>query len=219
MARNRRDRCLDWCSAVWTAGLLAVLGFGVINLVTTGKTLWMIPTPAVGQWVDFGNTEPKINGNQFTFPPDTSATAGYFYTKPVGAVAPNMTATLNYTVTGSSDFQQTPQSGQSGDVNPATITLFIWRQGDDLSCHGAFASHRMWAAKRNLVVGANQVISAPLIYNNWTNCYGQYDPTGFLSTLQNLLGIGFTFGGQNFNGHGVYNPGGAGFIIEGFTVK
>jgi hypothetical protein len=98
-----------------------------------------------------------------------------------------MTVTLNYTVTGSSDFQQTPQSGQSGDVNSATITLFIWRQGDDLSCHGAFASHRMWAAKRNLVVGANQVISAPLIYNNWTNCYGQYDPTGFLSKCKTCL--------------------------------
>ena len=46
------------------------------------------------------------------------------------------------------------------------------------------------------------------------NYYG-----GFGGTLQNLLGIGFTFGGQYFNGHGVYNPGGAVFIIEGFTVK
>ena len=98
----------------------------------------MVPTPAVGQWVDFGSTEPKINGNQFTFPTDTSATAGYFYTKPVGAVAPSMTVTLNYTVTGSSDFEQTPQSGQANDVNPATITLFLWRQGNDLSCNGAF---------------------------------------------------------------------------------
>jgi hypothetical protein len=219
MARNRRYRRLRLCSAVWGAGLLVLVGLGVINLVTTGNTLWIIPTPAVGQWVDFGRTEPRINGNQFTFPTDTSATAGYFYTKPVGAVAPNMTVTLNYTVTGSSDFQQTPQSGQPSDVNPATISLFIWRQGDDLSCNGAFASYRMWAAKRNLVIGANQVIGAPLISNNWTNCYGQHGPTGFLGTLQNLLGIGFTFGGQNFNGHGVYNPRGAGFIIEDFTVK
>jgi hypothetical protein len=174
------------------AGLLILVGFGVINVVTTGNTMWMIPAPAVGQWVDFGKTEPKINDNQFTFPTDTSATAGYFYTKPVGTVTPNMTVTLNYTVTGSSDFQQMPQSGQPGDVNPATITLFIWRQGDDLSCNSAFASYRMWAAKRNLVIEANQVISAPLTSNNWTNCYGQHDPTGF---------------------------GGAGFIIEGFTVK
>src|SRR6516165_5316312 len=131
MARNRRYRSLGLC-----AGLL--VGFGVINLVTTGNTLWVIPTPAVGQWVNFGSTEPKINGNQFTFPTDTSATAGYFYTKPVGAVATSMTVTLNYTVTGSSDFKQTPQSGQAGDVNPATITLFLWRQGNDLSCNGAF---------------------------------------------------------------------------------
>jgi hypothetical protein len=211
MARNRRYRSLGLC-----AGLL--VGFGVINLVTTGNTLWVIPTPAVGQWVDFGSTEPKIDGNQFTFPTDTSATAGYFYTKPVGAVAPSMTVTLNYTVTGSSDFEQTPH-GQASDVNPATITLFLWRQGDDLSCNGAFASYRLWAAKRNLVIGNNQTLSAPLVAGSWTNCWGKTDPIGFGGTLQNLLGIGFTFGGQNFNGHGVYNPGGAGFIIEGFTVK
>jgi hypothetical protein len=213
MARYRRYRRLGLCSAATGAG------FGIINLVTTGNTLWMIPTPAVDQWVAFGKTEPKINGNEFTFPADTSATAGYFYTKPAGAVAPNMTITLNYTVTGSSDFRQTPQSGQANDVNPATITLFLWRQGDDLSCNGAFASYRLWAAKRNLVIGNNQTLSAPLVGGSWTNCFGKTDPIGFGGTLQNLLGIGFTFGGQYFNGHGVYNPGGAVFIIEGFTVN
>src|SRR5689334_1551843 len=127
MARYRRYRRLGLCSAATGAG------FGIINLVTTGNTLWMIPTPAVDQWVAFGKTEPKINGNEFTFPADTSATVAYFSRKPAAVVAPNRTITLTPTVTGSSDLRKTPQSGQANDVNPATITLFLWRQGDDLS--------------------------------------------------------------------------------------
>ena len=38
----------------------------------------------------------------------------------------------------------------------------------------------------------------------WTNCYGEHDTSGFAGALENAMGIGFTFGGQNFFGHGVY---------------
>jgi len=38
----------------------------------------------------------------------------------------------------------------------------------------------------------------------WTNCYGEHDTSGFAGAIENAMGIGFTFGGQSFFGHGVY---------------
>jgi len=54
----------------------------------------------------------------------------------------------------------------------------------------------------------------------WTNCYGEHDTSGFVGALENAMGIGFTFGGQNFFGHGVYLSGGsATFKVNSYTVR
>jgi hypothetical protein len=53
----------------------------------------------------------------------------------------------------------------------------------------------------------------------WTNCYGQHDTSGFAGALENAMGIGFTFGGQKFFGHGVYlSRGSAVFKMNSYTV-
>ena len=54
----------------------------------------------------------------------------------------------------------------------------------------------------------------------WTNCYGQHDTSGFAGALENTMGIGFTFGGRNFFGHGVYlTSGSATFKVNSYTVR
>jgi hypothetical protein len=185
-----------------------------VNKVTTGNS-YGIPTPGYGQWVDFGKTEPAINGNSFAFP-NSNGTAGYFYTKINAGVG--QTVTLNYSIRGSN-----PVWGVTdpSDVAPASITLFLWRSGDDLSCNGALASYRMWFPLRaQLKIGDNQIISAKLDPTKWTNCYAKSDPAGFSAALTNALGLGFTFGGQNFYGHGVdLQSGSATFTINSFTVQ
>src|SRR5215469_1187417 len=101
-----------------------------------------IPIPSAGQWVDFGRNEPTISSGAFTFP-GPSGVAGYFYTKPPATIMQGQTMTLVYSIDGG-----TPEWGVSDptDVSPATMHLFLWRSGDDLSCNGAMASYRFWAA-------------------------------------------------------------------------
>ena len=54
----------------------------------------------------------------------------------------------------------------------------------------------------------------------WTNCYGQHDTNSFAGALENAMGIGFTFGGQKFFGHGVYvSRGSATFKVNSYTVR
>jgi hypothetical protein len=182
-----------------------------------GSSSITIPIPIAGQWLDFGGNEPAISGGAFTFP-GPSGVAGYFYTKPPATIAQGGTVTLVYSIEGS-----TPVWGVSdpNDVPPATMHLFLWRSGDDLSCNDAMASYRFWAASGvTLKLGDNQTLTSVLDPSVWTNCYGQHDTSGFAGALANAMGIGFTFGGQNFAGHGVYlSRGSATFKVNSYTVR
>jgi hypothetical protein len=79
----------------------------------------------------------------------------------------------------------------------------------------------MWYPKRALLkLGDGQVLRGPLDPNLWTGCFGKPDPTGFTASLANQLGLGFTFGGSSFYGHGVWlSSGAATFKINSFTVQ
>jgi hypothetical protein len=191
--------------------LISAIFVGAASLSST------IPIPTAGQWVDFGGNEPTISSGAFTFP-GPSGVAGYFYTKPPATIAQGQTVTLVYSIEGS-----TPVWGVSdpNDVPPATMHLFLWRSGDDLSCNGAMASYRFWAPSSvTLKLGDNQTLTSVLDPSVWTNCYGQHDTSGFAGALENAMGIGFTFGGQNFAGHGVYlSRGSATFKVNSYTVR
>jgi hypothetical protein len=196
---------------------LVVLMSACSILGGAGSSSSTIPIPTAGQWVDFGGNEPAISGGAFTFP-GPSGVAGYFYTKPPATIAQGQTVTLVYSIEGS-----TPVWGVSDttDVPPATMHLFLWRSGDDLSCNGAMASYRFWAASGvTLKLGDNQTLTSVLDPSVWTNCYGQHDTSGFAAALANAMGIGFTFGGRNFAGHGVYlSRGSATFKVNSYTVR
>jgi hypothetical protein len=67
---------------------------------------------------------------------------------------------------------------------------------------------------------SRQTLTSVLDPSVWTNCYGQHDTSGFAGALENAMGIGFTFGGRNFFGHGVYlSSGSATFKVNSYTVR
>jgi hypothetical protein len=198
---------------------LGLLGAGLSPLLGSCDPEKPPPKPYPGQWINYGSSEPPINGNSFNFPTDSNHVAGYFITSPP-QVAPGLLVTLNYDITGFNPvWQQHVQPDGSHDDPPASLTLFLWRQGDTLL--GDKASYRFWYPQRNLLqLGQGQVLSGRLDSNVWTNVAGLHDPNGFLLALQNNLGLGFTFGGAKFYGHGVYlSSGNATFKINSFTVQ
>jgi hypothetical protein len=196
---------------------LIVLVSACLLLGGAGSLSSTIPIPGAGQWVDFGRNKPTISSGAFTFP-GPGGVAGYFYTQPPTTMAQGQTVTLVYSIDGS-----TPEWGVSDPVDgpPATMHLFLWRRGDDLSCNGVMASYRFWPPSGvTLKLGDDQTLSSVLDPSVWTNCYGQHNTSGFVEALENAMGIGFTFGGQKFFGHGVYLSGGnATFKVNNFTVR
>jgi hypothetical protein len=200
-----------------------------------------IPTPSVGQWVQFGSNNLVINqGPPMSFAFGGAAlAAGYFYTALPSAPRVGQTLTLNYSVRGvNPEWQQVPASGGNAqtDINPPTLHLFLWRKGDDISCNstnqkedpitkqvtannGGFADYRLFADLTPLVLGENQTLSVPLDPEHWTGCWG-FPPLNMQDELNNLLGVGMVFGGQWFAGHGVYISGGsATFIVNSITIQ
>lgn len=219
MSYLRRARWWSFLSAALCVCIAFVLAACSNNPPTPPSPL----PPSSGQWQTYGGVEPQVTNNTFQFPTSVSGTAGYFYTKPP-QVEPGLLVTLIYSITGSGPvWAQHPQPPPAAtDSNPASLTLFLWRQGDDLG-GGATgkASYRFWCSQRALLVlGVNQTLKCRLNSNVWTNVAGVHDPAGFLAALQNYLGVGFTFGGAQFYGHGVYlSAGSATFTINAFMVK
>jgi hypothetical protein len=117
---------------------LIVLVSACLIFGEAGGSSSTIPIPGAGQWVDFGRNEPTISNGTFTFP-GPSGVAGYFYTKPPVPIAQGQTVTLVYSIDGSTPVWEV---SDPTDVPPATMHLFLWRSGDDLSCNGAMASYR-----------------------------------------------------------------------------
>src|SRR5215471_12563535 len=105
---------------------------GAVRLIRTHRRRFQYRMPGK---VDFGRNEPTITNGAFTFP-GPSGVAGYFYTKPPATMAQSQTVTLVYSIDGT-----TPVWAVSDptDVPRATMHLFLWRGGDDLSCNGVMA--------------------------------------------------------------------------------
>ncbi len=155
-----------------------------------------------------------VNGDgSFTFP-GSSGAVGYIYT----AASPKIgqAVTLNFALSGKGTVIPSPASGPGAPQ----LRLFLWEKSDNLSCAGQYASYRWWSnpAAAPLVSPSDTTLAVVIDPTQWTNCIGQHDPAGFNNAVNNLAGIGFTFGAEFF-GHGVYANGPVSFKVNSFTVK
>ena len=151
-----------------------------------------------------------------------STIAGYFYTQFAAPPKAGQTLTITFNVRATNPvWQQRPASGGNSetDINPPTLHVFPWRKGDNLSCQGGYADYRLFAGRTPLVAGDNQTITVTLDAASWAGCYGK-NPANMQDILSNLLGVGVTFGGQWFAGHGIYLSGGsASFTVTRISVE
>jgi hypothetical protein len=110
-------------------------------------------------------------------------------------------------------------TNNSTDSNPATFHPFLERSGDDLTKE----NYRWWPDIFYVFGSAdNQTITLqiPLTSEHWTNVFGQHNAAEFSATLRDLGYVGMTFGGHNFDGHGIQMTSGlARFVLLDYSFS
>ena len=139
------------------------------------------------------------NGWYIDFP---SKDGVHYVMVPYAAHKPHQTLTITYRVTGTRFVSVETGCNEAADFRP-----ILERTGDTLTVDKE--NYRWWSSPPVKLVGDGQVhkISYALQWSNWTSVFGKKNQAEFDATMKDLMGVGITFGGGCFAGHGVYGSG------------
>ena len=106
---------------------------------------------------------------------------------------------------------------------PATVSLYFQRRGDDWSARGRFASYRWYVPAEAVVRLAPGVHTITVRFDQvWTNVNGQPNtqiPDGYAAALAETARLGVAFGSSGLRSHGVYATGPARFTLLGLEIS
>ena len=107
------------------------------------------------------------------------------------------------------------------DSCPCNVSIFLQQQGDSLTAADEFK--RWWAAKIPLnPQGEASVVVSPETFTQVFAKRGSDFPLQFQTAMSNLANVGFTFGGINSAGHGIYVKQGTGsirFVLKEYSIN
>ncbi len=107
--------------------------------------------------------------------------------------------------------------------SPAILTLHFQRAGDDWSALGKFEAYRWWASfKSHVGLVPGEYETTVELAENWTavlTSSAVSNPAGFSAAIQGSDRLGFTLGGGDGLGHGIYATGPARIIVTDFRVE
>lgn len=172
--------------------------------------------PPIGSsWTQFFGSGVNIDSTgSFDIP--ASPGSVHYVARPATATL-GQTVTLKFQITGSGTWG----ISDTTDSLPPTIHLFLWERGDDGSGQGAYEFYRLWAGKTDIANPGVYQISVKLDPTLWLGVFA-HNPTAaqFQQLLGNLYGVGFTFGGASFDGHGIYSATGLfHFTLISYTIQ
>jgi len=127
--------------------------------------------------------------------------------------------TMSFSITGDGTIVSSQDGGQ------AYVTLYMQRQGDNMTGSGQYQQHRYFGGSKPLSMGVDTTIVLPLTGDQWGDVFGKRGsdfPQQFASCIQNVSVIGFVFGNPSVGatGHGAHVVGGnAHFTLKSFTVQ
>jgi hypothetical protein len=106
---------------------------------------------------------------------------------------------------------------------PATVSLYFQRRGDNWSGTGRYESHRWYSPARAVMPLSPGVHTISVrLDETWTNVNGRPNseaPDAFAAALQETARIGLAFGSASRRSHGVYATGPARFTLLGFDIR
>jgi hypothetical protein len=141
----------------------------------------------------------------------------HYVTFPFGSLAGKTRIIMHYRIEADPDVQIVPVCCASlPAIGP---TLFFQQQGDDWNTDGM----RWWATfdTKFPIVAGDYELSVPLD-GAWTSVFtmtAQSNPQQFATAKNSAARIGFTLGGGDGYGHGVYATGRARLVVTEFKVE
>jgi hypothetical protein len=166
----------------------------------------------------------------YTFPlcPNPQAChTGYIAAAVNADISAANSITLSYVITGDQpvfDYRTNPNN-TCGPGKPGALSLYIQRQGDDMSAMGVMAYYRWFAVPErvDLALGSVTLTVSLKDVSKWVSVYSS-DPAVNASYWQPALAsvgnIGFVLGGGCFAGHGVaLTSGSATFTLKSYVVQ
>jgi hypothetical protein len=155
--------------------------------------------------------------------PSPSAAAGHvhYVTFNHGSLTGKTRIVLRYRLEMAEGVQIVPAKEQPGTF-PSILTLYFQRRNDNWSGTGTFEAYRWWATSASVMplTAGEHEISVPLDAG-WTavgSSSASTNPKGFRDAVRDAERVGFTFGGGDGYGHGVYATGRARFVVTSFQV-
>lgn len=138
----------------------------------------------------------------------------HYYTKATGSLIGKTKVTLTYRVELASGAAIVPVKNPAA---PSQLTLYVQRQGDNWMKE----DYRWWASSVAVqgIKAGTYTIYASFSEDTWTNVLGHSNKAAFEEALKHADRVGFTLGGGDGLGHGVYATGPARFVIVDFKVE
>jgi hypothetical protein len=165
---------------------------------------------------------PHPDGWSFDIPyPNAEAGHVHYVTFKHGPLTGKTRIVLRYRLEMADRVQLVPTKEQPNSY-PSILTLYFQRRDDDWSGRGKYETYRWWATFHSampLTAGEHE-LSVPLD-GNWTaiqTSSAATNPKGFRDAIRDAERVGFTFGGGDGYGHGVYATGPARFVVTSFQV-
>ena len=106
---------------------------------------------------------------------------------------------------------------------PATVSLYFQRRGDNWSARGRYGSYRWYVPPRAVIPLAPGVHTVTVRFDEpWGNVNGvpnSQDPAGYQAALEDSARLGVAFGSSGLRSHGVYATGPARFTLLALDIE
>jgi hypothetical protein len=171
---------------------------------------------------------PREGGGWFFNIPHPNADAGHvhYLTFRHGSLSGKSRIVLRYRLEMDEGVRLVPAKEPATTHYQPMLTMYFQRRGDNWSGTGKFEAYRWWATfatvtpiPQALPTGEHE-LSVPLD-GRWTavqTSSATSNPQGFRAAIRDAERVGFTFGGGDGFGHGVYATGPARFVVTHFAV-
>lgn len=195
---------------------------GPVAVNPMNPAIWRIGPVIKGKNYSVGLPEiplPHPEGWCFDIPyPNVEAGHVHYVTFDHGPLTGKRRIVLRYRIETEGQLHARTAPGQ-----PAMLTLYFQRKGDNWSAKGKYDSFRWYATfvtVSPLGAGSGEIVAQ--LDGPWTGAEKSTkanDPAGFDAAINNAQAVGFVLGGGDGYGHGVFATAPARFIVASFRIE